>query len=31
MSNIEDIETRIYGGEIQWRYWKNKKWNNIEL
>jgi hypothetical protein len=31
MDNVEDIETRIYGGEIQWKYWKNKKWNNIEL
>ena len=31
MSNVEDIETRIFGGNIQWKYWKNKKWNNIEL
>ncbi|MDD2496279.1 MAG: hypothetical protein PHE29_13950 [Tissierellia bacterium] len=31
MKNIEDIEIRIYGTEIQWKYWKNKKWNNIEL
>ena len=31
MENIEDIETRIFGGEIQWKYWKNKKWNYIEL
>jgi hypothetical protein len=31
MDNIEDIETRIYGMEIQWKYWKNKKWNDIEL
>lgn len=29
--NVEDIETRVYGREIQWRYWKNKKWNYIEL
>ena len=31
MSNVEDVETRIFGGDIQWKYWKNKKWNNIEL
>ena len=31
MKNVEDIETRIYGRNIQWKYWKNKKWNNIEL
>ena len=31
MKNVEDIETRIFGGEVQWKYWKNKKWNNIEL
>lgn len=31
MENVEDIETRIFGGEIQWKYWKNKRWNNIEL
>lgn len=31
MSNLEDIETRIFDGNIQWKYWKNKKWNNIEL
>jgi len=31
IKNVEDIETRIFGGNIQWKYWKNKKWNNIEL
>ena len=31
MNNVEDIETRMFGGNIQWKYWKNKKWNNIEL
>ena len=31
MDNVEDIETRIFGCNIQWKYWKNKKWNNIEL
>ena len=31
MDNVEDIETRISNGNIQWKYWKNKKWNYIEL
>lgn len=31
MKNVEDIETRLSGGGIQWKYWKNKKWMNIEL
>ena len=31
MKDVEDIELRIYQGEIQWKYWKNKKWSNIEL
>lgn len=31
MDNVVDIETRLYGGNIQWKYWKNKRWNNIEL
>jgi hypothetical protein len=31
MKNVEDIETRIFNSEIQWKYWKNKKWNYIEL
>lgn len=31
MDNVEDIETRVFDGRIQWKYWKNKKWNNIEL
>jgi hypothetical protein len=31
MKNVEDIETRFFNGEIQWKYWKNKKWNYIEL
>lgn len=31
MNNVEDIETRMFGSNIQWKYWKNKKWNNIEL
>lgn len=31
MKNVEDIEVRIFGGNLQWKYWKNKKWNYIEL
>lgn len=31
LDNVEDVETRVFGGEIQWKYWKNKKWANIEL
>lgn len=30
MDNVKDIEVRIFGGHIQWKYWKNKKWNNID-
>lgn len=31
MKNVEEIETRISLGNIQWKYEKNKKWNNIVL
>lgn len=31
MKNVEDIETRLFGGNVQWKYWKNKKWLNIEV
>ena len=31
MKKVEDIETRFFAGEIQWKYWKNKNWNYIEL
>lgn len=31
MKNVEEIETRISFGNIQWKYEKNKKWNNIVL
>ena len=27
--NVEDVEVRIYGGVIQWKYYNKKKWNNI--
>ena len=32
LKNIEDVEVRLYGVHcIQWKYWKNKKWNNINV
>lgn len=31
LPNLEDIEVRIYSGNIQWKYWKRKNWNNIEV
>lgn len=31
MKNVEDIEVRIFGGNLQWKYWKNKRWNYIDL
>lgn len=31
LNNIVEVETRCWSGEIQWKYEKNKKWNNIEL
>ena len=31
MDKIEDIETRIFGEDFQWKYWKNKKWRTIVL
>lgn len=31
LDNLVDVEVRIYEGNIQWKYWKNKRWANIEL
>ena len=31
MDKIEDIETRVFGEDFQWKYWKNKKWRTIVL
>lgn len=31
MDKVEDIETRVFGGGFQWKYWKNKKWRTIVL
>lgn len=30
LKNIEDIEIRLFGGEIQWKHWNNKKWLYIQ-
>lgn len=31
MDKVEDIETRVFGGDFQWKYWKNKKWRTVIL
>lgn len=31
MDKVKDIETRVFGGDFQWKYWKNKKWRTIVL
>lgn len=31
MKDVENIETRLWGNKIQWKYWKNTRWNYIEL
>ena len=31
LDNIEEVETRVYMGDLQWKYWKNKTWNSIVL
>lgn len=31
ISNVEDIETRIFNGNVQWRYCTKERWNYIEL
>lgn len=31
MDKVEDIETRAFGEDFQWKYWKNKKWRTIVL
>lgn len=30
MDHIDDIETRLSGQTIQWKYWKNKKWIDVD-
>ena len=31
MKRVEDIEARLSGGDIQWKYSDNKKWRDIEI
>lgn len=31
LDNVENVETRIYSKYIQWKYFDNKRWKNIEL
>lgn len=31
IDKIEDIETRVFGEDFQWKYWKNKKWRTVVL
>ena len=31
LSDLEDVEVRMNAGNIQWKYWKNKRWQNIEI
>lgn len=31
LENVENIETRISSGEIQWKYYNRIRWNNIEI
>ena len=31
LDDIENVETRIYSKCIQWKYFENKLWLNIEL
>lgn len=28
---VEDIEVRIHSGGLQWKYWKNQRWMDINL
>lgn len=30
LDKVEDVEVRLHDGNIQWKYWKNKKWLNVE-
>ena len=31
LNNIVDIETRVNSSGIQWKYWKKKKWMNVDV
>ena len=30
LDNIEDVETRVANGGIEWKYWKNKRWLQVQ-
>lgn len=31
LDKVEDVEVRLWDSGVQWKYWKNKRWSNIEL
>ena len=31
LNNIEDVEIKMFGGALQWKYAKNKRWSTIDL
>lgn len=31
LDDVENIEVRIYGSDIQWKRFKNSRWANIEI
>lgn len=31
LPNVEDIEIRVANGNIEWKYWKNKKWGGVPV
>lgn len=31
LDHIEDVEVRLWGKGIQWKYWKDKRWMDIQI
>ncbi len=31
LENVEDVEVRVFGSDLQWKYCKNKKWITVEI
>lgn len=31
LNNVEDVEIKMFGGALQWKYAKNKRWSTIDL
>ena len=29
LTNIEDVETRVFNGKMQYKRFKNKRWSNV--